>query len=218
VVLLYNVATEAVTARVVRAFSDVLSLPERPVVVGVDMPVGLLNAAIPGGRECDRRARALLGRPRASSVFTPPVRAALGAATFRKANAVNRASSPSRIGITLQTFNILGKMAEVDRGVTAAEHSRVLEVHPELSFLAMAERPPLDGKKSAAGRAERLALLAGAGFPPLPEKVAGAAPDDVVDAAAACWTALRIRNGKARRVPERPSPLDARGLRMEIWR
>ena len=53
------------------------------VVVGVDMPIGL-----PGqwGREADRQARQLLGRPGASSVFPTPPRSLLTATTYATAN------------------------------------------------------------------------------------------------------------------------------------
>jgi predicted RNase H-like nuclease len=212
------VVSKAITARLAKTFAEVLALPERPVIVAVDMPVGLLDAAVRGGRACDKEARALLGWPRASSVFTPPVRAAFGATTYRAASAANRASSPARLGITVQTFGILRKLEEVDRAMTPARQSRVFEVHPELSFLTMAGRPAHHAKKSTAGRSERRARLAAAGFSHVPMKLGGAAADDVLDAAAACWSALRIQSGIAARLPDGAPPLDARGLRMEIWR
>jgi len=33
-------------------------------VITIDCPIGLLDGAVPGGRECDRQTRALLGVPR----------------------------------------------------------------------------------------------------------------------------------------------------------
>src|SRR5262245_52012138 len=62
------------STRLCAAFEQVLALPERPLSVAVDMPIGLLDRAAPGGRGCDRDARSALGRPRASSVFSPPTR------------------------------------------------------------------------------------------------------------------------------------------------
>ncbi len=47
----------------------------------------------------------------------------------------------------------------------------------------------------------------------MPSRVA--APDDLLDACAAAWTAGRVAKGAAERLPETP-PTDARGLRMEI--
>ena len=42
------------------------------------------------------------------------------------------------------------------------------------------------------------------------------ASDDVLDAYAVAWTALRIAKKAARRIPPHP-PIDAKGLRMEMW-
>src|SRR5439155_4147082 len=72
VVVLSEGARSEVT--VARDFAGVLGLTRGACVVGVDMPIGLLDAAAPGGRECDRHARRLLGRGRACSVFSPPAR------------------------------------------------------------------------------------------------------------------------------------------------
>ncbi|MDP9152416.1 MAG: DUF429 domain-containing protein, partial [Myxococcota bacterium] len=117
-----------------------------------------------------------------------------------------------------QAFGILRKLKEVDDAMTPALQGHVFEVHPELSFLAMSGHPAGHGKKRAAGRTERLALLAAGGFSGVVARVAGAAPDDVLDAVAACWTAERLHAGAALRLPSGPPPVDGRGLRMEIWR
>ncbi len=42
------------------------------------------------------------------------------------------------------------------------------------------------------------------------------APNDLVDASVLAWTALRIADGTADRIPPDP-PLDRKGLRMEVW-
>src|SRR5262249_55874038 len=68
-------------ARIWARFDDVLSREPAPAVIAVDMPIGLLAAPQPGGRDCDRLARRLLGR-RASSVFTPPARPLLEATHY----------------------------------------------------------------------------------------------------------------------------------------
>jgi predicted RNase H-like nuclease len=49
---------------------EILDLPERPVIIALDVPIGLPKVTLPGGRTCDRLARHLLGR-RGSSVFSP---------------------------------------------------------------------------------------------------------------------------------------------------
>jgi predicted RNase H-like nuclease len=41
--------------------------------------------------------------------------------------------------------------------------------------------------------------------------------DDVIDAAAMMWTAWRVAQGRAVRLPSKPAPPDARGLDMAMW-
>ncbi len=211
-----------VRAARVETFAAALAVADRAAVIGVDMPIGLLDAAAPGGRECDGAARALLGARR-SSVFSPPVRQALAAASYAEALALNRASSPARLGISLECFNLFPKLREVDDVLRArpALQRRVKEVHPELAFLAMANggRPPAS-KRTAEGRDARVRLLSRAGFPDVAAAVSargpGVAVDDVLDAHAVCWSAMRIATGLARRLPDMP-PRDGSGLLMEIW-
>jgi predicted RNase H-like nuclease len=79
----------------------------------------------------------------------------------------------------------------------------------------MAGGPPvLTPKRSAIGSKERLRLLQRAGVC-LPERPAGAAVDDLLDACALTWSARRVADGTASHVPDPPSR-DARGLRMEL--
>src|SRR5207248_8623660 len=84
-------------------------------------------------------------------------------------------------GVSRQAFNLLPKIAEVDALVTPTRQSQVREVHPELAFAALAGGVPMAWpKRTAAGRAERLAALHVADVP----RLRGAAPDDVLDALA----------------------------------
>ena len=208
--------------RVCPCFEEVLAWASGSAVVAVDIPVGLLERPVPGGRDCDREARRLLGRGRASSVFTPPVRAALAAKSYAQARRLNGR------GLNRQGFLILPKIREVDRVMTPELQGSVHEVHPELSFRAMAGRAMRHPKKTPEGRRERLAALCRA-LGERRERLEaalrqavrrhgreGVAMDDVLDALAAAWTAERIARGLARRIPPDP-PVDARGLRMEIW-
>ena len=221
--VLHDVESGEVRCRVVADVRAVLGLPEAPRVVAIDMIIGLPDQAERGGRACDRAARALLGRPRASSVFSPPTRAAVEQPDYRAALAANRAGDPRAPGISIEAFHLFPKIREVDRALTSALQERVYEGHPELSFYEIgggrAVRP---GKRTAEGRAERVALLEAAGFADFRESVKkftgrGVQADDIVDAYAVCWTARRILTGDAVRIPE-PPPHDARGLRMEMWR
>ena len=106
------------SSRLCATFAEVLALPERPQSIAVDMPIGLLEQAAPGGRPCDREARAVLGRPRSSSVFSPPTRKALAARSYAEVATLNGA------GMSKEAFNILPKIREVDAlmDVAAAGH------------------------------------------------------------------------------------------------
>ncbi len=221
IVILRHTATGAFRQRSVSDAEALASLAEAPAVVAIDMPIGLPEVIERGGRACDRQARQLLGRPRASSVFSPPARAALACTEYDAAQAANRAHSEGGIGLSKMAFNLFSKMRAVDATMTPARQKRLREVHPELSFYAMNGGAAVaQSKHGAEGRAIRTRLLKNNGFEKveaaLHKRPRGVAPDDLLDASAACWTAARIRAGRARRLPDDP-PADARGLRMEIW-
>jgi predicted RNase H-like nuclease len=226
VVVLHQSATGTTRCRTVDGVDALLDLPEAPAVVGVDMVIGLPDQAEPGGRACDRAARQLLGHPRGSSVFSPPTHDVIGAETYEEALRRNRAGGPDAPGLSKQTFHLLPKMQAVAQRVTPALQERVREVHPELAFYAMNDDTPVsDSKHTEAGRSARTHLLAAHGFPAVEATVSDAsgsavAPDDVLDAHAACWTAHRMAQGTAERCPPRnaEAPRNDRGLRMEIWR
>jgi predicted RNase H-like nuclease len=176
----------------------------------IDVPIGL---AARDPRACDLEARRILG-PRRSSVFPAPVRSVLGAGTY--AEACGRSRCACGKGISKQLFNILPKIAEVDRLQSRRLQAHLFEMHPELSFTVLAGAPMRFAKRTAAGRAERIAALRPA-FGDLARLIehppAGAQRDDVLDALVGAWTALRhaarchLRLGGQR---------DGRGLRMEM--
>jgi predicted RNase H-like nuclease len=214
-------AGRSARVHVVPRFSDVLGVAPDARVIGVDMPIGLLERAVAGGRECDRQARRLLGR-RGCCVFTPPVRRALRARRYATALSANRASSAARLGISIECYGLFPKLREVDRLLRRGRglSRRVREIHPELAFRALAAAAVgLPPKRSPAGRAQRLALLAPV-FDGVHDAVRrpprGAAADDVLDAHAVCWSAARIACGRAVRLPSRPVQ-DGNGLPMTIW-
>ena len=199
-------------------FDQVLALLPTTTVSAVDIPIGLLEERQPGGRDCDRCARRLLRR-RASSVFTPPTRPLLEATHYDQVRGY---------GLSIQAFNILPKIREVDRVMTPALQHRVYEAHPELAFQTLAGQPLQDRKKTVAGREARLRVLDNIpsllfhGIRTAFEHILRAwkrtdmAPDDILDAYVLMWTARRIWHAQADRVPRNPQ-YDARGLRMEIW-
>jgi predicted RNase H-like nuclease len=163
-------------------------------VTGIDMPLGLLEA---GWRDADLLARRALGR-RGVTVFAIPPRAVWECETHAEANRVCRDLTGK--GFSVQAWGLRRKIAEADefrrRALSAPRPVQLCEVHPELSFTAMAGAPLPDSKHTAAGLAVRRALLAAAGIT-LPTRVAGAAEDDLLDAAAVAWSARRIAAGLA---------------------
>jgi predicted RNase H-like nuclease len=168
-------------------------------VVAIDMPIGLADD---GPRAPDLAVRKLVG-PRASSVFFTPVRCALEASTHAEASLLSRQRTGK--GVSAQAFALRRKILEVERWVQNAG-CRVIEVHPEVSFARMAGRhlPP---KKSWAGVHQRQSLLAEAGIG-MPHDIGPAgskvAVDDVLDAAAAGWSARRKADGTAVSYPDPP--------------
>jgi len=222
----FVVATDVRSGRTIHAvkktFSEVLAMGESPRIVAVDIPIGLPEKARRGGRACDREARGLVGH-RHPSVFSPPVRAALDAATWAEANEVNKASSPEGVGLSRQSWGLAPKIREVDKALGKEARQRVRECFPELSFATMAGHPLAHGKRGVSGIQERVTLVVEAGFPdPLRARgswpASQAAIDDILDAHACCWSAVRIFKGEAHHLPaEAGFEHDKRGLPMEIW-
>ena len=174
-----------------------------PTWVGVDIPIGLSHDQ---PRLADIVVRRALGA-RSASLFSTPVRSALMLPDYGAAVAQQRRITAS--GFSRQAFGLRSKILEVDALVAGAER-RVFEVHPELSFTVMAGRPARNGKKTWAGLQERLGLLAEQGLV-LDSQLWGttgrAGADDVLDAAAAAWTARRRAAGAAQPWPDPPQPL-----------
>lgn len=195
-------------------FADILSLAPTPAVIAIDIPIGLLDQPQSGGRDCDRQARQLLGR-RASSIFTPPTRPMLKATRYEQVR---------QQGLSIQSFNILPKIREVDQLMTPALQQRVHEAHPELAFMSLAGAPMQYNKKTLEGREERLRILERV-FRDMRQTFENASMafkrsevmmDDLLDAYVLAWTALRISTGQGNRVPDDPL-IDRKGLKMEIW-
>ena len=219
-------APPRVVVRIVPRFADVLTAPEAPAIVAVDMPIGLPDHIGPDGRGPERAIRPLLGA-RQSSVFSVPPRAAIFAADFGAACAAALAASEPPRKVSKQLFMIAPKIREVDEFLRAhpAFAGRVFEVHPEFAFWrlngerALAEPKKVKGTCYEPGLALRRRLLIAAG---LPEEVVTAAPpkgagaDDLLDALACAAIARRLHAGVARSFPESPMH-DAFGLPVAIW-
>jgi predicted RNase H-like nuclease len=169
-------------------------------VVGIDMPLGLLES---GWREADRAARGLLG-PRRSSVFAIPPRAVWAQADYQAASQLCRKLTGQ--GFSIQAWGLRAKLLEADWYRGSCRHP-LYEVHPELAFSAMAGAPLAHSKHTAAGRDLRRDLLCRAGIA-LPADSLASVPmapvTDVMDAAAVAWSAWRIAAGRAITLPDRP--------------
>jgi predicted RNase H-like nuclease len=210
-----------VRTRVVPHFAAIADAPEAPVVIAVDMPIGLPRRIGAGGRGPERAVRALIGGRR-SSVFPVPSRQAIYAPTYRDACRVALATSDPPRQVQKQLFMIAPKIREVDavlRGNSSLA-ARVFETHPEVAFWRLnGDRPLAYPKKVKPGLALRRQLLIDAGFAPAvveapPPK--GAAADDLLDALACAAVARRIHSGVAQSFPDDPQR-DDYGLPMAIW-
>ncbi|MGU3666612.1 DUF429 domain-containing protein [Methylobacterium sp. A49B] len=207
-------------------FPDVAALldaPERPLIVGIDVPIGLPDRILGGGRAADRAARARLG-PARSSVFPMPPRAAVYASDYDAAKAASRAASEPPFAPSIQGYNIFRYVRAVDTLLRARPEvrGRVHEVHPEVAFHALNGDRPLGlakkGRDARRGLDLRRALLAAAGLPTtlLDARVKGVPEDDHLDALAALVVAADILAGRARPLPDPPAQ-DAHGLPVVIW-
>ena len=176
-------------------FSELLIHLTDPQVIAVDIPIGLPDGSEP--RAADIEARKLLGR-RGSSVFATPPRVVLEAPSFAEANALSRERFGR--GISAQSYALRKKILEVD--ACAAADDRIYEVHPEVCFTQMNGEPLAYPKKSWHGQPARLRLLANAGIT-IPDDLGDMGtipPDDIIDAAAAAWSAHRIAAGTGEKV------------------
>jgi len=191
----------------------------RAVVIGVDMPMGLPDE---GARQADRLAQRELGR-RASSIFVTPTRSALSMSTQALASAENKERGGP--GVSIQAFNLRTKVLEADEiarrfaGPVAPGSRRLVEVHPELSFHTLNDGPLEHSKRTADGQHERRKLLARVGMDVDPSTITAPgkiASDDVVDAAAAAWSAWRVYKGTARSLPNPPA-MYSDGISGAIW-
>ncbi|MGD8522320.1 MAG: DUF429 domain-containing protein [Desulfobacterales bacterium] len=185
----------------------------------IDIPIGLPDS---GKRRCDVNARKIL-KQRASSVFPVPCRQAVHANTYVNACRLNKKLLDVKLSI--QTWNISGKIREVDNLLLSNTNGRrsVRESHPEICFWALADgRPMRYYKKTAHGFSERIKILKQA-YPSSPEIVTTAltayrrkdlARDDILDATVLAITARAASEGIVT-IPKQPQK-DPTGLSMEI--
>jgi predicted RNase H-like nuclease len=186
----------------------------------VDVPVGLLEGGDPV-RECDRRARELLG-DRARAVVDPPVREAVRKRNYSAATRVNERTVGE--GVSERAFALSPAIAAVDELLRELPEARpvVAASHPEVCFRAFAGEPLAHPRSTAAGYAERMRTLAGVDrdAPPVVQSVAEATGDaevsvpDVLDAVVLAYAA-GPGEGDLHTLPADP-PTDPAGLPVAI--
>src|SRR5574342_622402 len=189
------------SARVARDLSEILTQEPGAKAVAVDIPIGAERGRF---RRVDAAARELLGSRRSTLFETPPLEV-FACEDYRSALALCRKLTGR--GLSRQSHGLREKILEVAAVVRSeAIGRRVVEVHPELSFRALAGQRPMPSKKTWTGASlrrellEKASILLPADLGPAGSK---AGVDDVLDAAAAAWTAHRFALGKAERVGPR---------------
>ncbi len=128
-------------------------------LVLIDIPIGLRDKESEP-RLCDKAARKYLTRTRSSSIFPTPCRASLYVDSYIQANQINRKMTGK--GLSKQTWNITGKIREVDILLrNDPKASKVfIESHPELCFAALSNGTPMKNyKKTDDGIKERLSII-----------------------------------------------------------
>jgi predicted RNase H-like nuclease len=191
-------------ACIVGTFDELQRQFPAPALIAIDIPIGLPQR---GARECDRKARQLLGFPRRCSVFPAPIRPCAQLGEYPELNARHRKLDGR--GMTRQTHALLEKVIQVDRALIEDDRlrERVHEIHPEGSFYYWNRGAPMAHRKSSrVGREERERLI-DAMWPADRERLLAALGkenferDDLNDAFAALWSARRIRHGDAIPLP-----------------
>ncbi len=215
-----DLASGSIFSAIYESVDALLEAISNPIIVAIDIPIGLTDS---GPRECDLRARKMLGSPRSSSVFPAPLRRALEATSREEADEITRSIDGK--GVPAQAWGIYPRIREVDLVLRADARARRItyEVHPELSFMAWNDQTPLgESKKTYDGMRMRSDLIEaeygrearGAVRHEQPKKLA--TDHDIHDAFAALWTAERIYSGLAEMIPNSPL-IDSEGLEMAMW-
>ena len=190
----------------------------------VDIPIGLVDSKSNFKRRfCDVEARSLLRPYRQSSVFPTPCREAIYAKNYEIACDINEEVTGKRL--TKQTWGIVPKIREMNDFLIATDSAKgkIIEIHPEICFWALAGKPMEYSKKEIEGFNERKKLLQEiCTF--TDEIVQNAlskyrrkdvARDDILDALVASVTAKISFQRGLKSIPEIPEK-DSQGLPMQI--
>jgi predicted RNase H-like nuclease/ADP-ribose pyrophosphatase YjhB (NUDIX family) len=208
-----DLRAQVFVARTITELVDLVDETAHVTVVAIDIPIGLPDT---GGRAADAEARrVLVGK--SSSIFSTPTRAALEADTYAEGRAANLAATDGATSVSAQAYALREKVLQVDAWVRSQPGVRVVEVHPELSFTRMAGSPVLARKKDPEGVVARREALAAHGITaPAFFRGAGFGEDDLLDACAAAWSAVRHSLGVAESFPAQPEVFSD-GIPAAIW-
>ncbi|WP_265112050.1 DUF429 domain-containing protein [Halosolutus halophilus] len=203
----------------------------------VDVPIGLCESLESDAcscveedgeltRQCDDLARSVIGS-QYRSVFTAPAReaATLAVAGADHSEISDKNEELTGKRLTQQAAGIAEGIVEVDNLLRGDGDPEVLvEGHPEVCFRALSGTPLEHSKRTAAGVAERLAVLRNVDeytrgdwhtvARDLGSKGHRVALDDVLDAFALALTAYAPKE-ELHRLPSDP-PHDAKGLPMQM--
>ena len=168
-------------------------------LLALDIPIGLPKGGGDWPRAADLEARDFVG-PRRSSVFSTPPRPVFDIDTFAEANQLHRELTGK--GLSRQSWGLRERILEAEFFVS--ENPDTIEVHPEVCFRALKNAHLEFPKKTWNGQMERRSLLESQGIE-LSDQLEDAGtvpPDDLLDAAAAAWSAWRVVKGKANVLPD----------------
>lgn len=123
--------------------------------IAIDIPIGLPDRMLKGGRKAEQEARKLLGKYH-SRVFSTPCRTVVYTEKYEDAcKTAHKYSDDSDdpIGISQQAFSICPKIRELDNLLCASpqERRRIVECHPEVSFCLMNKCVPIAHSKKTKG-------------------------------------------------------------------
>ena len=181
--------------------------------IGIDIPLKLADS---GKRPAETEARILL-KKRACTIFSPPTLNALRAENYIDACEVNFKDCGKRI--SKQSWNLFPKIKEAQKFLekNLISKSKVFEVHPELSFMAMNDMNLIEvSKKTDIGKEIRIKLLQKF-FPRFSfqsvrnkYKKIQVLDDDILDSLAVLWSTQRIVDNIAQFVPKETEKINMR--------
>lgn len=188
---------------------DVLDEAEDAVVVAVDVPIGHddREGETNGGRRAaDVAARQQLGEAAERVFWTPPLQ------VFDQEDHEEARRQAETEGWPVPQKPMFAgrkRLRAINEAAIADE--RVVEIHPEISYLALNDQEGDGGPLTTYGRGpratyERLQLLAEVGLRPTRSLggVGRMSARDVIEASVAAWSAHRVAEGEHGVLPEGP--------------